>query len=76
MSMTSSCPTAIPQEWAWRGYNEQLGVAALLTGSAWRLLFASRYAATRLAAEVAASAVAALPSVPGAYDSSLWLERV
>jgi hypothetical protein len=69
-------PDGYPQEWAWRGYNEQLSVAALLTGGAWRLLFASRYAATRLAGDVAASAVAALPSVPGAYDSSLWLERV
>ena len=69
-------PDGYPAEWAWRGYNEQLAIAPLLTGGAWRLLFASRYAATRLAVEVAASAVAALPSVPGAYDSSLWLERV
>jgi hypothetical protein len=69
-------PDAYPREWAWRGYNEQLGIAPLLAGGAWRILFASRYAATRLAAEVAASAVARLPAVPGAYDSSLWLERV
>jgi predicted O-methyltransferase YrrM len=69
-------PDAYPPEWAWRGYNEQLGVAALLAGSAWRILFASRYAATRLAVDVAASAVARLPFMPGAYDSSLWLERV
>jgi len=69
-------PDGYPPEWAWRGYNEQLAIAPLLTSGAWRLLFASRYAATRLAVEVAASAVAALPSVPGAYDSSLWLERV
>ena len=66
----------VSAEWAWRGYNEQLAIALLLTGGSWRLLFASRYAATRLAVEVAASAVAALPSVPGAYDSSLWLERL
>ena len=69
-------PDDYPASWAWRGYNEQLAIAPLLTGGAWRLLFASRYAATRLAVEVAASAVAALPSVPGAYDSSLWLERL
>lgn len=69
-------PDAYPEEWAWRGYNEQLGMAALLAGGAWRVLFASRYAATRLAADVAASAIARLPAVPGAYDSSLWLERV
>jgi hypothetical protein len=69
-------PDGYPAEWAWRGYNEQLAIAPLLTGGAWRLLFASRYAATRLAVEVAASAVNALPSVPGVYDSSLWLERI
>jgi len=69
-------PDGYPAEWAWRGYNEQLAIAPLLTGNTWRLLFASRYAATRLAVEVAASAVAALPSVRGAYDSSLWLERI
>ena len=69
-------PDDYPVHWAWRGYNEQLAIAPLLTGNTWRLLFASRYAATRLAVEVAASAVAALPSVRGAYDSSLWLERI
>lgn len=68
-------PDAYPPEWGWRGYSEQLAVAPLITGSAWRILFASRYAATRLASDVAASAVARLPAVPGAYDSSLWLER-
>ena len=69
-------PDGYPPEWEWRGYNEQLAIAPLLTGGAWRLLFASRYVATRLAVEVAASAVAALPSVPGALRfSSLWLER-
>lgn len=69
-------PDAYPPEWVWRGYNEQLAVAPLIVGGAWRILFASRYAATRLAPDVAASAVARLPTVPGAYDSSLWLERV
>lgn len=69
-------PDGYPREWAWRGYNEQLAVAALVAGRAWRILFACRYAATRLSREVAASAAAALPLAPGAFESSLWLERI
>ncbi|HZT17791.1 MAG TPA: class I SAM-dependent methyltransferase [Dongiaceae bacterium] len=68
-------PDGYPAAWGWRGYNEQLAVAALIAGGAWRILFSSRYAVTRLAEEVAASAVSALPLLPGAYESSLWLER-
>jgi predicted O-methyltransferase YrrM len=69
-------PDAYPPEWGWRGYNEQQGVAALLAGGIWRILFASRYAATRLTDAVVASAVGSLPAVAAAYDSSLWLERI
>jgi hypothetical protein len=69
-------PDGYPQSWIWRGYNEQLAVAALLTGGGWRVLFASHYAASRLADEVAASAAGNLPLLPGALESSLWLERV
>ena len=68
-------PDDYPAEWAWRGYNEQLCVAALLQGGAWRPLFASHYAATRMAEAVAASAVGPLPLAPGAHESSLWLEK-
>ena len=68
-------PDDYPADWAWRGYNEQLGVAALLAGGAWRPIFASHYAATRMADEVAASAAAGLPLIAGARESSLWLER-
>ena len=69
-------PDAYPEEWAWRGYNEQLAVAALLAGQAWRVVFASHYAATRLAEAVAASPAGRLPLPAGAFESSLWLERV
>ncbi|MBX6321893.1 MAG: class I SAM-dependent methyltransferase [Rhodospirillaceae bacterium] len=68
-------PDDYPPGWAWRGYNEQLGVAALLAGGGWRPLFASRYAVTRLAAAVAASAAGSLPLPAGALESGLWLEK-
>jgi predicted O-methyltransferase YrrM len=66
-------PDDYPASWDWRGYNEQLGVAALLAGGGFEPVFASHYAATRLADAVAASAVARIPLAAGAHESSLWL---
>ena len=68
-------PDDYPAGWDWRGYNEQLGVAAMLLAGGYRPLFASRYAATRLTAALAESAVARLPLNAGAYETSLWLEK-
>ena len=68
-------PDAYPAEWAWRGYNEQLLVGALIQGGGYELVFASHYAATRMAPHVAHGAVAALPLVAGAAETSLWLRK-
>ena len=69
-------PDDYPPAWAWRSYNEQLAVAVLLTAGAYRPLFASRYAVTRMAEAVAASAAGGLPIIAGALESSLWLEKM
>jgi predicted O-methyltransferase YrrM len=69
-------PDDYPAAWSWRKYNEQVAVAGLLGSLNWRAVFASHYALTRMTAAVEASAVAALPLVPGAIESSLWLERI
>ena len=68
-------PDDYPAEWSWRGYNEQLGVAALLAGGGFQPLFASRYVATRRPDWFAEGAVSRLPLPPGAFDSSLWLRK-
>ena len=68
-------PDDYPAGWDWRGYNEQLGVAAMLLAGGYRPLFASHYATTSLAAALAESAVARLPLSAGAYETSLWLEK-
>ncbi len=68
-------PDAYPAEWDWRGYNEQLGVAALLTGGAWRVLFGSHHVVTRMSDAVCASVAGRLPLLEGAMESSLWLEK-
>ena len=68
-------PDDYPAGWDWRGYSEQLGVAAMLLAGGYRPLFASHYATTSLAAALAESAVARLPLSAGAYETSLWLEK-
>ena len=68
-------PDAYPPEWAWRGYNEQLLVGALIQGGAFDLVFASRYAATRMAHRLAEGVLAALPLATGAHETSLWLRK-
>lgn len=68
-------PDDYPADWAWRGYNEQSGVAALLAGGGWTPLFASHWAVTRMAEPVAKSVAGRLPLPGGAHESSLWLER-
>ena len=66
-------PDDYPAAWAWRGYNEQQGVAALLAGGGFRPIFSSRYVITRMAPRFATSAAATLPFVPGSFEASLWL---
>lgn len=69
-------PDPYPRAWAWRRYNEQSVVAALLQGGAYEIVFASHYVTTHMAPRVTASAVARLPLVPGAHESSLWLRKL
>jgi predicted O-methyltransferase YrrM len=68
-------PDDYPADWAWRGYNEQPAVAALLGSGVWQPLFSSHWAVTRMAPVVAKSAAAGLPLPAGARESGLWLER-
>lgn len=68
-------PDDYPADWAWRGYNEQQAVAAMLAGGGFDLLFASHYAVTRMAPAVAGSMAGMLPLIDGARDTSLWLRK-
>ena len=67
-------PDPYPEDWTWRGYNEQLAAALLIAGG-WRPVFASHYMTTRHPDRIARSVVATLPLPPGARDTSLWLCR-
>jgi Methyltransferase domain len=68
-------PDPYPDSWAWRGYNEQLAIAAMLQGGAYELLFASHYMVSRQADRLACSALAMLPHLDSALASSLWLQK-
>ena len=68
-------PDDYPAEWQWRGYNEQQGVASLLAGNGFEILWSSAYATTRLNDLVAASPANGIHLPDGAIETSLWLHK-
>lgn len=69
-------PDGYPEAWDWRGYNEQLAVAAMLYGGGWRIVWSSAYVRSRMADRLRGHVVAGLELAEGAFESSLWLEKV
>lgn len=68
-------PDGYPEDWAWRGYNEQNAVAAFLDPRIYQPIFASHFVNTRLKEVVANSPVGSLPGKASARPASLWLRR-
>lgn len=68
-------PYAYPDAWAWRAYNEQLLVGALLQGGGFEPLFASHYAVKDLLPGKVEGIVNELPLASGAHETSLWLRK-
>ena len=68
-------PDDYPSEWAWRRYNEQAAVAALIERNLFRIDFASHALVSRTPQKIR-GVLARLPLVPGAIESSLWLTRI
>ncbi|HEV2432141.1 MAG TPA: class I SAM-dependent methyltransferase [Burkholderiales bacterium] len=67
-------PDDYPEYWAWRRYNEQPAVAALIENDVLRVNFAS-HATVKFAREKIRGVLGRLPLLPGAIESSLWLTR-
>ena len=68
-------PDGYPPNWAWRGYNEQNAVAALLASgglSPALVLALRRDAHGRRTSRPRGST---LPLLPGAHETSLWLVK-
>lgn len=67
-------PEGYPEHWAWRRYNEQQAVAALLGEGTFIAEFSSHWTVTRHPEELS-GVLARLPLPRGALESSLWLRR-
>ncbi|UTW14445.1 class I SAM-dependent methyltransferase [Marinobacterium rhizophilum] len=68
-------PDDYPARWRWRGYNEQQGVAPLLTSGAAEPVWASHYVVSRMPVPLQGSFVAGLPMPDEALETSLWLRK-
>ena len=68
-------PDDYPAHWAWRRYDEQRAVAALLADGGYVPLFASAWVVSRRPAWLEQGVLARLPLVAGAIESSLWLRK-
>jgi hypothetical protein len=68
-------PFAYPAHWQWRGYNEQLLVAALLSSGSYEILFSSAYVTRRMIDLLRHSVIPTLALPEGAFESSLWLRK-
>jgi predicted O-methyltransferase YrrM len=67
-------PEPYPADWAWRGYNEQGAVAAMLAGGGWDILFASRFARAHFEARLRGGPLGAYHDAAGPA-TSLWLAK-
>ena len=67
-------PDDYPEQWAWRKYNEQAAVAALLHAGC-RADFSSHWVVSRRDDLVRRGVLGRLPLVDGALESSLWLTK-
>jgi len=68
-------PDPYPEAWAWRGYNEQLLIAAWLLAGGLEPLFASHWVASRHPGWIAEGPLAAVALGPEVPESSLWAEK-
>ncbi|MDP6173174.1 MAG: class I SAM-dependent methyltransferase [Rhodospirillales bacterium] len=68
-------PDDYPARWGWRSYNEQQGVAALLQGGGYDVLFASHFANQALVREIAGSVLSGIELTEDGFESSLWLRK-
>lgn len=69
-------PDVYPDSWAWRNYNEQIVVAALLAGKRFKPIFSSHFVRNHRPDLIEANGLGWLSLVAGAIESSLWLEAV
>ena len=67
-------PDAYPESWSWRNYNEQIVVAALMAGNRFQPVFSTHFIRNHRPDLVESRGLGWISLVPGAIESSLWLE--
>ena len=68
-------PFAYPSDWAWRNYNEQNGVGALLQGG-YELVFASHYVVKEMQTLWTGGVIDDLGLLEGAHECGVWLRKL
>jgi len=68
-------PFGYPGDWAWRNYNEQNGVGALLQGG-YELVFASHYVVKEMQSLWTGSVIDELGLLEGAHECGVWLRKL
>lgn len=68
-------PDPYPEIWHWRGYNEQLIVAQMLTGGGFEPLFSSHFTLNHTDLIKRDTLIDRLPLMDGALETSLWLAK-
>jgi hypothetical protein len=68
-------PGRYPKQWQWRGYNEQLVVAALIHGSGYEILFSSQYIRQHAENLSVPAFIDRLPVPQTAIETGLWLKK-
>jgi hypothetical protein len=68
-------PDGYPAHWAWRNYDEQPAVDALLACGAYEAVFSSAWIVSRRPQLLRRGVLSRLPLVAGALESSLWLVK-
>ena len=69
-------PDAYPEVWRWRGYNEQLLVAGMITSGSYSALFASHFILQHTSLISNGSIIGCAPLKPGALETSMWLRKM
>jgi len=69
-------PDDYPPHWVWRGYNEQLAVASLVTSKSFAPVFASHFVVSRMREILGRAGVSRILRPEGAFESSLWLRKI
>ena len=67
-------PDHYPSKWKWREYNEQLVISSLLLGGRFEPIFSSHFVRLYLKESIKQHGLCWIPVVPGAFESSLWIE--